>query len=618
MRFLLVTICFTVPLATAQPWLGPYVQDVTPHRAVVQWVTLGTGGIGEVTLLPDGAAVRSVGETVLPAVSHLAAPLAVHRAELKNLEPGRTYRYQVKVDGIAVAPERELSFQTPGQTPGDSTANFVVFGDSGDGGMPQRQLAALLAREPAQFALHVGDIAYWEGTFRQFAEAFFAIYPEMLGKMAFFPVPGNHDYEFQDALAYRTLFTVPAGNVDPEGRGRYYSFDWGPVHFSVIDSNYSLRAAVAGRGAMLQWLEQDLAATQKPWRIAAVHHAPFPTSAYKLHDPVCALVAQHITPVLERHGVQLLLAGHEHIYQRTQARRLGQFGSGPAGTVYVTTGGGGSQSYAPGPAPFVAVNAGESHYLRIQADSRRMTIQAINAHGEQKDITTLSAAPMLLTPGVVNAASFTPNVAPGGLISLLGWNLSVGEAVATGAVLPWDLAGASVTLGDQPVGLVYASRLQLNAQLPENAPAAAPLVVRTATGEFSGAVTAMPAAPGLFSVPRESRQLAAAVHADGGMVDETYPASPGEWLSLFGTGMGKVNHTPAYGQRAGANPPSTLEAPVLVEVGGLPAPVQFAGLAPGLWGVNQINFQVPALRGWLKLTVTVGGSQSNVLELPVR
>lgn len=79
-----------------------------------------------------------------------------------------------------------------------------------------------------------------------------------------------------------------------------------------------------------------------------------------------------------------------------------------------------------------------------------------------------------------------------------------------------------------------------------------------------------------------------------------------------------MSHPPAYGQRAAATPLSTLESPLLVRVGGLAATVQFAGLAPGLWGVNQINFQVPAVHGWVKLTVTAGGSESNALEIPVR
>ena len=613
MRLPLLTLCLALPLP-AQPWLGPYVQDVSPRRAVVQWATLGSTGAGAVRLLPDGVPVPSIVETISPAASQLPAPLYLHRAELNHLPPGQTHRYQVTLDGLPVNPSRPLSFQTPGE----QTANFVVFGDSGDGGPPQRQLAALLGREPAQFALHVGDLAYWEGTFRQFAEAFFSIYPDLLTRMALFPVPGNHDYEFQDAFAYRTLFRVPTGTVDAGGQGRYYSFDWGPVHFTVLDTNHSLLAALAGSGAMLQWLEQDLAATRKPWRIVAVHHPPFPTSAAKLHDPACALVARHITPILERHGVQLVLAGHEHLYQRTQARRSGQFSPGPAGTVYVTTGGGGSQLYPPGDAPFVVHNAGASHFLRIQADPRRLTVQAIDAHGEQLDLTTLTATPLLLPSGIVNAASFTPDVAPGGLISLLGWNLSVGEAAASGAVLPWDLADASVTLAGKPVGLLYASRLQLNAQLPADAPSTAPLAIRTPAGELSATLTARPAAPGLFSVPRDSRLLAAAVHADGALVDETHPASPGEWLSLYGTGLGKVSQPPAYGQRATAIPLSTLESPVLVRVGGLAATVQFAGLAPGLWGVNQINFQVPPVHGWVKLTVTAGGSESNALEIPVR
>lgn len=306
-RIVLTLAWLSLPTWSAQLWLAPYVQDVSRNRAVVQWVTVG-GGVGEVRLLPDGLPVIAMSETMLPSVTRLPIPIYIHRAELRNLEAGKRYRYEVKVDGVNVAAGRELSFQTAG----DGPVRFLVFGDSGDGGQPQRQLAARLRDEEAQFLLHVGDIAYWEGNFTQFAEVFFLVYPELLGRMAVFPVPGNHDYEFFDALAYRSLFTVPTSGVDASGRGRYYSFDWGPVHFVVIDSNRPLRDAAEGRGAMLAWLEHDLMTTRQPWRVALVHHPPFPTSVEKRADPLCGLVAAMITPVLERHGVQLLLAGHEH------------------------------------------------------------------------------------------------------------------------------------------------------------------------------------------------------------------------------------------------------------------------------------------------------------------
>ncbi|MFN9084445.1 MAG: hypothetical protein ACK5XD_05650, partial [Acidobacteriota bacterium] len=62
MRLPLLTLCLALPLP-AQPWLGPYVQDVSPHRAVVQWATLGSTGAGAVRLLPDGVPVPSIVET---------------------------------------------------------------------------------------------------------------------------------------------------------------------------------------------------------------------------------------------------------------------------------------------------------------------------------------------------------------------------------------------------------------------------------------------------------------------------------------------------------------------------------------------------------------------------
>ncbi|MCX6613590.1 MAG: metallophosphoesterase, partial [Acidobacteria bacterium] len=501
---------------------------------------------------------------------------------------------------------------------GDGAFRFLVFGDSGDGGEPQRALAKRLVAEEAGFVAHVGDIAYWQGNFTQFAETFFWVYPQMLARMTVFPVPGNHDYEFQDALAYRSYFSVPAGNVDAAGRGRYYSFDWGPAHFSVIDSNTSLKEAVAGRGEMLRWLDEDLKRTRQPWRIVMVHHPPFPTTPDKLQDALCAMVAQYVTPILERNGVQLLLAGHEHIYQRTKSRRGQVFVGDPGGTVYVTTGGGGSQFYPPGEAGFVSASTGGSHYLRVDVDRLRLKIEMVDAVGAVKDTWILSSAPMMVEPALFNAATFSASYAPGGLVSLFGWNLSAGEMVASGQNLPLELGGTKLSLDGKDVALLYASPTQVNAVLPYETAGAARLIARTSLGESSVAFESKAVAPALFSWKLGGREIVSALHADGSLVDEGRPALPGEWIVVFGTGLGKMKDAPVYGQPARLVPLSIAEGVVSATVDGQIADVYFAGLAPGFWGLNQVNLRVPAVSGRKMLQVFVGGVGSSAIELPVR
>ncbi len=617
LRFMILFFLFAMCARGAQIWIEPYVQDVSKSRAVVRWVTVGSGGMGEVRFgKGDGAQrmVVSTVEEVLPERSRLPVTIYLHRAELIGLEAGVRYQYEIRLDGLNPLPAKAFSFHSAG----DGAFRFLVFGDSGDGGEPQRDLAKRLVAEDAQFVAHVGDIAYWEGNFTQFAETFFWVYPQMLGKMAVFPVPGNHDYEFRDALAYRTYFNVPTANVDEAGKGRYYSFDWGPVHFSVIDSNTSLKEAVAGRGEMLRWLDQDLKRTRQPWRIAMIHHPPFPTTPEKLADALCAMVSQYVTPILEQNGVQLLLAGHEHIYQRTKSRRRQSFVADPAGTVYVTTGGGGSQFYPPGVASFVSASTGGSHYLRVDVDRLKLKIETVDAAGVVKDSWTLSSEPMLVEPALFNAATFSDAYAGGGLVSLFGWNLSAGETRPEGPAPPVELGGTKLSLAGRELALLYSSPTQVNALLPYDTGGAARIVAKTSLGESSAVFQPKAAAPALFARTSGGKEIVAALHSDGSLVDELRPAMPGEWIAVFGTGLGKVQNAPEYGQPARAAPLATVEGVVTATIDGQMAEVYFAGLAPGYWGLNQVNLRVPTVSGRKLLRVFVGAMGSSGVDLPVK
>lgn len=348
------------------------------------------------------------------------------------------------------------------------------------------------------------------------------------------------------------------------------------------------------------------------------HHPPFPTTPEKLEDALCAMMAKYVTPILERNGVQLLLAGHEHIYQRTKSRRSQSFVGDPAGTVYVTTGGGGSQFYPPGEAVFVSASSGGSHYLRVDVDRLRLKIEAVDVDGAVKDTWSLSSAPMMVEPALFNAATFSGSYAPGGLVSLFGWNLSAGEMMAEGPTLPRDLGGTKLSVAGNEVALIYASPTQVNALLPYDIAGASKLVAKTGLGEISAAFEIQAVAPALFSRKSSGREIVAALHSDGSLIDENRPAVAGEWIVVFGTGLGKMRDAPVYGQPARVVPLANAEGVVSATVDGQIADVYFAGLAPGYWGLNQVNLRVPTVSGRKMLRVFVGGVGSNAIELPVQ
>lgn len=615
MKLLLLPSLFCFALAGTEVWIQPYVQNVGREAAVVRWVTRDSGGQGQVRYWREGEAVQFASsrvEEIAASRSGLSHPIFIHHAELRPLKADTLYQYEIRVDGADPLPGRMQSFRTEGA----DTFRFLVFGDSGDGGLPQRELAHRMALEDAVFVAHTGDIAYWSGTFDQFESAFFRIYPELLRRVPFFPAPGNHDYEFSDALAYRTLFQPPTQGVPLEGQGRYYSFDWGPAHFTVVDTNTPLTEALAKGDGMLDWLEQDLRRTRQTWRIVMLHHPPFPTSAEKIDDPVSALVREHITPILERNAVHLVLAGHEHIYQRTDARRGTAFVKDPGGTIYVTTGGGGSQHYAPGHASFVAKSSGGSHFLRVEVSREKITMRAIDLNGGSLDDFTLFSRPVVFGPALVDAATHGRIPGAGGLATMYGWNLAPGEYVAQSAQAPLEWEGTRLSLGARSLGMLYASPTQINVLLPNELTGAQVLQVRTRNGEVSVDAEVRAVSPTLFGRLAGGKEWAAALHADGTPVDSQRPAVPGEWISVFGTGLGRVRGAVPYGQLAPAAPPAVAMGKVSATVNGYEAVVSFAGRAPGFWGLDQINLQVPARSGAGPLRIFAEDIGSNSVELP--
>ncbi len=189
------------------------------------------------------------------------------------------------------------------------------------------------------------------------------------------------------------------------------------------------------------------------------------------------------------------------------------------------------------------------------------------------DATPRPAPPVLISGGVVNAATSREGASPGALVSIFGARLTGGPAQAAVSLpLPVTLAGTMVTVNGTPVPLLYVSPTQINAQLPfELAPGTADLAI--AGGGAPERFRVQAAAPGIFAVAGDRR--------------------PGGILSIFATGLGAVSPRVATGAAAAAEPLSRTTTEPVVTIGGARAAVQFSGLAPGFVGLYQVNVVVP-------------------------
>jgi 3',5'-cyclic AMP phosphodiesterase CpdA len=192
--------------------------------------------------------------------------------------------------------------------------------------------------------LHLGDMAYGDGTFPEFKERVFDVYTDLLHKTPTWPTMGNHEYNTDQGQPYLDVYYLPEMALNPDQHEQYYSFDYGDVHFISLQSNDApLITSIALDGlsdtTMLDWLRADLAASDKPWKIAFFHHPPYTSSE---RDPN-VIVRGSLLPILEEGGVDLVLSGHDHHYERSEPVR----GGVPArhedgGIVYFVAGAGGA------------------------------------------------------------------------------------------------------------------------------------------------------------------------------------------------------------------------------------------------------------------------------------
>jgi len=224
---------------------------------------------------------------------------------------------------------------------------------------------------------------------------------------------------------------------------------------------------------------------------------------------------------------------------------------------------------------------------------------------------------------VTDAASFRAGdvFAPGSVVSIFGSGLADGTGQAQGAPLPDSLQGTAVLVGGVKAPLFYVSAGQINFQMPAELAAGTASLAVERDGQMSagwpiGIVAAMPA---IFTENTTGSGAGVIVHArDFRLVTPANPASNGEYLALFCTGLGATQPAVASGMAA-VGPANVTATPVTVTAAsGAMLPVQYAGLAPGWPGLYQVNFQWTAGLFYSSTTVvlTVGNNfQSNAVTL---
>ena len=387
----------TAALALALPALadaaaiirGPFLQQTTPSSTLVVVKTGVAASVRAVATLPGGQTVEAT-----TSGTH-------HVLRLEGLPAASEIAYRVLLDGV----ERSSGLvRTPG-APGTAAGRRAVIGVMGDHGTAEPVAVANgeRLRERGVSALFtVGDNAYPDGATADWDPRMFQPFAPLLRSTTLWPVPGDHEYRTPGAQPYLEAHELPEG---PEGE-RYYSFDWGDIHVVALDSNciVPLVAAEAGctTASMTTWLRADLAASDAPWKFALIHRPAVATGKYGVYPQIPAA----LVPIFQEFGVDLVLEGHNHLYERTWPTKDGvptqMDYDHPTAPVYVTSGGAGNWLYdfALPAAPWTAYREKIDQHVVLTLEDGTLKVESITGAGVVHDtFTIVKDIPPLTAPG---------------------------------------------------------------------------------------------------------------------------------------------------------------------------------------------------------------------------
>lgn len=250
---------------------------------------------------------------VISGTSYWSMEKYVHKAEADNLTPDTKYQYRVGDSKTGVWSDVGY-FTTSSKT--SDTANFIVYADVQASNEENFQKAATVLQSAVEtmpdyeFAVNLGDFVNdctneeWDSYFRNFAF--------MNMNTTLVPVAGNHEGNLQ-WFKFNNMFNIGEAENSATTTGCYYSFDWGDAHFAVLNTNdmYPMSAS------QTNWLKNDMNSSDAQWKIILMHRALY-SAGKNINKPDTVVMRNHLLPIIDELGIDVVFAGHDHMYFRTE------------------------------------------------------------------------------------------------------------------------------------------------------------------------------------------------------------------------------------------------------------------------------------------------------------
>ena len=311
---------------------GPYMNMNTPTSVVIKWHT----DIPTTTQVMFGLQKNNLSNGVADLTLKTS-----HEVKLTNLSPEKKYYYSVGTNvNVLQGDSMNYFFTAPLTSPTyDKPIRVWAMGDMGKQSMQQiavkEAYKKFIDTTPVHGWILLGDNAYPNGTDMEYQMGFFNYYQnDVTRNTVIWPCLGNHDYandynrRVDHMIPYTDIFTLPQ-NGDMGGiasnNERYYSFNYGNVHFVNLDS-YGLEnvsgtqygLADTAFSPQVFWLKNDLQNNTLPWVVVSFHHPPYCMGSHNSDiENDLVTIRSNLNPILERYNVDLVLSGHCHTYQRS-------------------------------------------------------------------------------------------------------------------------------------------------------------------------------------------------------------------------------------------------------------------------------------------------------------
>ena len=205
---------------------------------------------------------------------------------------------------------------------------FAVIGDFGDDGKYEADVAAMVHRWDVDLVVTTGDNNYPDGEassidanigqyYADFIHPYRGAYGPGASVNRFFPTLGNHDWRVESLQPHHDYFTLP-------GNERYYDFEWGPVHFFIIDSDDHEPDGITKDSVQAAWFKKTISQSTTSWKLVFMHHPPFSSSLTYNDD-------EAMQWPYAAWGADAVLAGHAHLYERLSFDGIPYFVNGLGG-----------------------------------------------------------------------------------------------------------------------------------------------------------------------------------------------------------------------------------------------------------------------------------------------